>query len=91
MEIKFNTKIDPVAPPSGTPVKPREVKEAKDGAAFDHAQALDQAVRAAGDSRSEMVEMGKKLASSINYPPPELINRIANLLAMNVKETGKAD
>jgi hypothetical protein len=55
-----------------------------DSAQFAAAESVDKALDAAPDVRPEVVERAQKLVSSAKYPPPELINGIAHLIADNL-------
>jgi hypothetical protein len=89
MDIKVNPKIDPIVS-SVSARRPRETERPRDGASFDHAEALNNALKVSAEARAEKVELAKKLIASINYPPPEVINRIANLLAIRIDDDGSA-
>ena len=84
MEINLNPNVNKIVPPPPGSARAREVKTARDGAAFEHTATLNQAMSSTPAVRREKVELGKQLVASINYPPPEMINRIANLLAMKI-------
>ncbi len=86
MEVKFNTDIISVAPSTVRPVKSRPAAEASAEAAFVDSARLDQAMNEAPDIRPEAVQRGKELIGSVQYPPVETMNKIARLLALEIKQ-----
>ena len=87
MEINLNPNLKPVVPAPPASSKAQEVKAARDGATFEHTATLHEALSLTPTVRKEKVDLGRQLVASINYPPPEMINRIANLLAMKIDNT----
>jgi hypothetical protein len=87
MEINPNRHVDPPTP-VGAPFKAKPTAPATGDAdaSFEQSAGLDSALRAAPDTRSEVVSRAEDLVSSSAYPPPEVIKRIANLLAANLIE-----
>jgi hypothetical protein len=87
MEINPNRHVDP-ALPVGAPFKAKPTAPAtRDArASFEQSAGLDSALKAAPDTRAEVVSRAETLVSSSSYPPPEVIKRIANLLAANLIE-----
>lgn len=83
MEIKFNTNIDPIGRVAVGQTKKTEAKAEGEGAAFSKSEALNQTLRQLPDSRTAEVAKGKQLAGTSTYPPPEIIKKIASLLAMH--------
>ena len=55
-----------------------------DGVSFDRSAALERALAATQEVRPEVVERARRLIEDTSYPPPEAINRIANLLGMKL-------
>ena len=68
-------------PESAAPA--RVPKKAGDQAEFAGAEALNSALESAPEVRSEEVARGEAVASSVQYPPVEMIRRISRLLANN--------
>ena len=87
MEINPNRHLDQ-AIPVGAPVKAKSSAPVTDdaNASFQQSAGLDSSLKATPDSRPEMVSRAEDLVSSSAYPPPEVIKRIANLLAANMLE-----
>jgi hypothetical protein len=83
MEINPNRNVDP-ALPAGAPFKARPSAPAENAASFEQSAELNASLEATPDSRTEVVERAQSLISSGNYPPREVIDRIANLLAANL-------
>ncbi|MDX1951817.1 MAG: hypothetical protein SFY81_06510 [Verrucomicrobiota bacterium] len=84
MEIKLNSGLDALARAGAVSPKPKAAASQSSGLSFEETQALNESLLATPDIRSEAVTRGKELVSSAAYPPPEAIQRIANLLAMNL-------
>jgi hypothetical protein len=85
MEIEFNTsriaKRD-----SSQPVAKREATPSvSDTTSFTAAASLEAKLSDAYAVRPEMVEKAKSLLAIPNYPPTELLDRIAALLAVHNK------
>jgi hypothetical protein len=81
MEIKLNPGLASV---DGTvrkrPATP-QATAAGSSSSFSGAQALNQALEATPETRADAVRRAQALVSQTSYPPPELINGIAKLLA----------
>ena len=65
------------AAPARAPRKPGDQVE------FAAAEALNRALESSPEVRNEQVARGEAVASSVQYPPTELIRRISRLLANN--------
>lgn len=87
MEIKPNNHIEPATRIAPTPARPRAAGGDTDSAAFEQAQALDQALQTTPTVRPEIVARARQLISNVKYPPDETIRQIAALLAMNLDGT----
>lgn len=87
MEIEFNPGR---LSESGTnnPVTRRVSTSASDAAAlpYERTQALEQSLRDAPQVRPEVVERAKSLVNDVKYPPAEVLDRIATLLAIHVNQ-----
>ena len=86
MEIEFNTsriaKRDATPPAARTDSAP----SATDTTSFTAATSLDSQLQSLPASRVDKVALAKSLISNPNYPPHELLHRIAALLAVhNIK------
>lgn len=66
----------------------RNVQSPREDANFGRVDALNRRLASTPDSRAARVEAAKQQVSLADYPPPEALDRIARLLAMNlVQET----
>lgn len=84
MEINSHLNAGGVArTPSSQPVV-QGAKAANDNATFENAAALENSLRNAPDTRDDVVAMAKELVNSVEYPPPETIRKLSNLLAINL-------
>ena len=83
MEINPNRNVDP-ALPAGAPFKTRAQAAASNDTSFESSDSLNAALKAVPNSRADVVSRAEDLVSESAYPPPEVINRIANLLAANL-------
>jgi hypothetical protein len=63
-----------------------QLRPPTDGASFDRSEALNRSLSEAPDVRSEVVERARRLIEDTSYPPPEAINKIADLLAMKLSQ-----
>jgi hypothetical protein len=62
---------------------------ATDGASFAGADALDTSMSMSPDSRPEAVDRAKALINDPNYPSPEVLRGVANLLAATTTPVGE--
>jgi hypothetical protein len=62
----------------------RSVDGPQDQASFGGAKALDRQLAQTPDVRPSLVEDARQKVSLTEYPPPEVINRIARLLALQL-------
>jgi len=84
MEIKLSHNLAAVSRLANGPARPRETQAGGDAAAFDRAEALNQALAATPDVRPEVVARTRALVADANYPPRETIERLATLFALNL-------
>jgi hypothetical protein len=86
MEINPNRNVSPVTPiVSASRAKATGAASAAiGGASFEQSTWLSSELAAVSDTRSQVVARAERLVASAAYPPPEVINRIANLLAANL-------
>jgi hypothetical protein len=85
MEIDFNTRRLSKAD-TGKPVATRPAAgSAGETASFSATQALEQKLKELSTVRPEKVAHAKEIVGDTHFPPPELVDRIASLLAMHVK------
>jgi hypothetical protein len=87
MEIKLNPNVAPVAPADRKRVQTAKDPIVKESASFQGTDALNQALANTPSVRTAAVERAKELVSGPNYPPPELINGVARLLATRLNKT----
>lgn len=85
MEIKPNNNVEPVTRAWAAPTRASAARAGTDSAAFEHAQALEQALQTAPAVRPEMVARARQLISDVKYPPDETIRQIATLLALSLE------
>jgi hypothetical protein len=81
MEIEFITSRV-ARPDSGQPVaRQQAAPSVSDNMSFAATDSLDARLNALPTVRPEIVDQAKSLLSNPNYPPVELLDRIAKLLA----------
>jgi hypothetical protein len=85
MEIEFNPGRVPKMEPSQTAARP-SATAAADGASFPVSAALQDKLKNLSDVRPEKVAYAKGLVADSAYPPNDVLDRIAVLLAINVKQ-----
>ena len=86
MEINPNrnvTPVDLVASPARAKAAGASAPVVGD-ASFEQSSWLSSALAAVSETRPDVVVRAERLVASATYPPPEVINRIANLLAANL-------
>jgi len=85
MEIDFNPGRVPKAEPS-QPVARPSASATADEASFPGSAALQDKLKNLSTIRPEKVAQAKALVSDSEYPPNDVLDRIAVLLAIHVKE-----
>ena len=85
MEIEFNPSRVPQVEPSQTAARPGASAPA-DETSFTVSAALKNKLKNLSDVRPEKVAYARNLVSDSQYPPNDVLDRIAVLLAINVKE-----
>jgi hypothetical protein len=70
----------------------QDAQAAQDDVALENARALTTALKNTPESREDVVRRATELVGDVNYPPPETIRMISNLLAiqMQVQDQDKA-
>ena len=86
MEIEFNPSRVPKTEPSQPAPRPDATAAAPDGASFSVTAALQDKLKNLPAIRSEKVAQAKQLVSDSKYPPSDVLDRIAVLLAIRVKQ-----
>ena len=83
MDVNPTSKTPSVASPAlKSPVRTPEGP--RDQVHFDRVDTLNRQLSETPEVRSALVEEARKLVSLAGYPPPEALDRIAHLLAMNL-------
>ena len=85
MEIEFNPGRVPKVEPSQTVARPSAAAPV-DGTSFQVSAALKDKLKSLPSVRPEKVAQAQALVSDSQYPPGYLLDRIAVLLAINVKK-----
>ena len=86
MEINFHLRnLDSVGKLSAAKPAQRVAQAAEDEVAFENSRALTTALRDTPESRDDVVRRATELVGDVNYPPPETIRMISNLLALQMK------
>jgi hypothetical protein len=90
MEINFHLRnLDAVGPAHASKASHRTAQAAQDEVAFENSRALTTALQNTPESREDVVRRATELVGDVNYPPPETIRMISNLLAIQMRtETG---
>jgi hypothetical protein len=85
MEIEFNP--GRLSGPGGSQTVARQASTTSTDAALPHkrAQALEQTLRDAPQVRPEAVERARALVADVKYPPEEILDRLAALLAAHIQ------
>ena len=85
MEIKLDLNAGKVAPVPAAKPATQAAKAAEDSTEFRAAAALEQALEKTPEVRSDVVDNAKRLVGDPNYPPRETLQKIATLLALQMK------
>jgi hypothetical protein len=86
MEIEFNTNRI-LKPGGGQPIASQSAaKPSEDSVRLEGVRALEEKLKQLPTVRPENVERGKALVKDVKYPPAELLDRIAYLLAIGSGE-----
>jgi hypothetical protein len=85
MEIEFNPSRVPSAGPGQPASRQDAVPASTDGASFPVTTVLQEKLKNLQAVRPEQVERAKLLKSDPQYPPDDILDRIAVLLANHVK------
>jgi hypothetical protein len=85
--MEINTRLEVTG--MGGPVPPQRavppaVPAPADGASFTDSTQLETALKNLPDRRPEAVDRAKQLITNMEYPSPELIEKLAHLLATNI-------
>jgi len=86
MEIEFNTSRIASRDATQSVARPDAGPVAADNASFPNATSLDAQLRELANVRPDKIVLAKSLLADTNYPPLELLDRIAHLLAVNTKQ-----
>lgn len=89
MQVKPSHQNDPVGQTEMIRRQSATPRPVSDGASFDRSAALERALAATQEVRPQVVERARQLIEDTSYPPAEAINRIANLLGMNLARSPK--
>lgn len=84
MEVEFNPSRVPTTGPS-QPTARQDAAAAGDAASFDVTAALQDKLKNMQALRSEKIDLAKSLISDPTYPPDDVLDRIAVLLATRLK------
>lgn len=86
MEIRSNYGSQPVNPTSAGKPAVRPGQSNEPAVDFSSSQKLEQQLQSLPDARPEVVQRGRELVSSVNYPAKEGIDRISQLLAIKLHD-----
>jgi hypothetical protein len=89
MDVNASSRITAAAGAAHQP-PPRSLGRARERASFGQADALNQQLAQTPDSRPAAVEKARNQVHLAQYPPPEAVDRIARLLAINLKPDDRA-
>lgn len=84
MEIEFNPNRVVKPNPSAPAIKPEATRRSAEELPLRTVVTLDERLRNLPSVRPEKVQRAKLLIGQVKYPPEEMLDRIANLLAMRI-------
>jgi hypothetical protein len=86
MEIEFNPSLTVTNNPVGpSTVRPVSTQPEESAMPFDYTQALEQTLKDTSNVRPEVVAKAAALLSDPNWPSDESLNRVADVLAQNMR------
>ena len=85
MEVEFNAGLAVNNPVSQPPVRREPAQPAGNVMSFEYTQALEQTLKETPAVRPGVVEKATALVADANYPSDEVLNRVAGVLAQNIK------
>jgi hypothetical protein len=85
MEIEFNTSRIPQAESGSTITRRDTTSAATDAVSFSTSDSLKSKLNDLSTARPEQVAKAKELVADGKYPPDDILDRVAVLLAINVK------
>ena len=89
MKINFHLRnLEPVRGAQAAKADHRATQAAQDEVAFENSRALSTALKNTPESRQDVVQRATELVGDVNYPPPETIRMISNLLAIQMQVDG---
>jgi hypothetical protein len=91
MKITPNYHVSPVGRGPVEAAAAKKPTPAADEVSFTGTEALQTALRAQPEVRPEKVAQARDLVALSTYPPPELLRKISNLLAVNLLESEKTE
>ena len=88
MEINFHLRnTEPIGQAfAAKPAVSRETRNAEDDVALENTRALKTALDNTPFARAEVVKRAAEMVGDVNYPPPETIRMISNLLAIKLQQ-----
>jgi hypothetical protein len=85
MEIKFNPSRQTESAANQPVARQTATAKTPESAPFEQAQSLERSVKNLPLVRPEEVERARALVADVQYPPNEMLDRIANLLALHMQ------
>lgn len=87
MELKFDTRFLEVNRAVSQPRAQTTVKANKNEPSFSNSEALQNALRQVPDVRQAEVARATSLVNSAQYPPSEVMHKLANLLVDHLNDS----
>lgn len=86
MQVNPSHHNDPVGQTEIIKRRADQPRTAADAASFTRTESLNRSLSETPDVRADKVALAKSLIQDISYPPQEAINKIADLLAMKLRQ-----
>jgi hypothetical protein len=86
MEIEFNASRGPNTGANAPVTKRTEPTPVQGEVSLDRTEALKRSVQGLPLIRPDQVDRARALVADVKYPPQEMLNRIANLLALHMSK-----
>ncbi len=86
MEVEFNVGLAANNPVSQSPVRRQSAPPAASAMSFENTQALEETLKEIPTVRPEAVDRAAALLADANYPPDEVLDRVATVLSQNIQQ-----
>jgi hypothetical protein len=90
MEIEFNPNSVGKPTPPQPAARPEVVRQTSQASPFEKLAAMQEKLKDVSMVRPEKVEHARALVAHVKYPPDDMLNSIASLLAMQISQSNQS-